>query len=105
MNLWWSGGAITHTLVEANDQRLKDQKERCGSYGDPSSIHVQPSPSQSANQSAQSEQPTKSAQSAKPEPKKPSADRKVTTIVYSRYHWVTTIWQGFRKWVITVWLW
>lgn len=53
-------------------------------------------------------QPTKSAQPAqpqKPEPKKPSADRKVTTIVYSRYHWVTTIWQGFRKWVITVWLW
>jgi len=53
-------------------------------------------------------QPTKSAQPAqpaKPQPKKPSADRKVTTIVYSRYHWVTTIWQGFRKWVITVWLW
>lgn len=39
------------------------------------------------------------------EPKKPSADRKVTTIVYSPYHWVTTIWQGLRKWVITVWLW
>lgn len=53
-------------------------------------------------------QPTKSAQPAqpvKPQPKKPSADRKVITIVYSRYHWVTTIWQGFRKWVITVWLW
>lgn len=53
-------------------------------------------------------QPTKSAQPAqpqKPQPKKPSADRKVTTIVYSRYHWVTTIWQGLRKWVITVWLW
>ena len=53
-------------------------------------------------------QPTKSAQPAqpqKPQPKKSSADRKVTTIVYSRYHWVTTIWQGFRKWVITVWLW
>ena len=69
---------------------------------------VQPSPSQSANQSAQSEQSAKSAQPAqtqKPQPKKPSADRKVTTIVYSRYHWVTTIWQGFRKWVITVWLW
>lgn len=66
---------------------------------------VQPSPSQSANQSAQSEQPAKSAQPVKPQPKKPSADRKVTTIVYSRYHWVTTIWQGFRKWVITVWLW
>lgn len=65
---------------------------------------VQPSASQSANQSAQSEQPTKSAQPVKPSPKKPSADRKVTTIVYSRYHWVTTIWQGFRKWVITVWL-
>lgn len=66
---------------------------------------VQPSPSQSANQSAQSEQSAKSAQPVKPQPKKPSADRKVTTIVYSRYHWVTTIWQGFRKWVITVWLW
>lgn len=50
-------------------------------------------------------QPTKSAQPVKPQPKKPSADRKVITIVYSRYHWVTTIWQGFRKWVITVWLW
>ena len=50
-------------------------------------------------------QPTKSAQPVKPQPKKPSADRKVTTIVYSRYHWVTTIWQGLRKWVITVWLW
>ena len=66
---------------------------------------VQPSPSQSADQSAQPEQPTKSTQPVKPQPKKPSADRKVTTIVYSRYHWVTTIWQGFRKWVITVWLW
>lgn len=66
---------------------------------------VQPSPSQSANQSAQSEQSAKSAQPVKPQPKKPSADRKVTTIVYSRYHWVTTIWQGLRKWVITVWLW
>jgi beta-glucanase (GH16 family) len=60
---------------------------------------VQPSPSQSAEQSATPAQPRK------PEPKKPSAERKVTTIVYSRYHWVTTIWQGFRKWVITVWLW
>lgn len=60
---------------------------------------VQPSPSQLAEQSATPAQPQK------PEPKKPSADRKVTTIVYSRYHWVTTIWQGFRKWVITVWLW
>lgn len=66
---------------------------------------VQPSPSQSANQSAQSEQSAKSVQPVKPQPKKPSADRKVTTIVYSRYHWVTTIWQGLRKWVITVWLW
>lgn len=45
------------------------------------------------------------SQPVKPQPKKPSAERKVTTIVYSRYHWVTTIWQGFRKWVITVWLW
>lgn len=62
---------------------------------------VQPSPSQSA----QPEQSWAPAQPRKPEPKKPSADRKVTTIVYSRYHWVTTIWQGFRKWVITVWLW
>ena len=70
----------------------------------PTPTPVQPAPSQSA----QPEQPTKSAQPAqpqKPQPKKPSADRKVTTIVYSRYHWVTTIWQGFRKWVITVWLW
>ena len=66
---------------------------------------VQPSPSQSANQSAQPEQSATPAQPQKPQPKKPSADRKVTTIVYSRYHWVTTIWQGFRKWVITVWLW
>ena len=58
-----------------------------------------PAPTQSAKPSAQPSQPVK------PQPKKPSADRKVTTIVYSRYHWVTTIWQGFRKWVITVWLW
>lgn len=67
-----------------------------------------PAPTQSAKPSQQAEQPTETQQSpkpAKPEPKKPSADRKVTTIVYSRYHWVTTIWQGFRKWVITVWLW
>ena len=65
----------------------------------PTPTPVQPSPSQSAEQSATPAQP------AKPQPKKPSADRKVTTIVYSRYHWVTTIWQGLRKWVITVWLW
>lgn len=71
----------------------------------PTPTPVQPSPSQSANQSAQPEQSAKSAQPVKPAPKKPSADRKVTTIVYSPYHWVTTIWQGFRKWVITVWLW
>ena len=58
---------------------------------------VQPKPEPSA--------PTQSAQPVKPQPKKPSADRKVATIVYSRYHWVTTIWQGLRKWVITVWLW
>lgn len=67
-----------------------------------------PAPSQSAQPSQQAEQPTETQQPtkpAKPEPKKPSADRKVTTIVYSRYHWVTTIWQGLRKWVITVWLW
>ena len=67
----------------------------------PAPTPVQPAPSQSA----QPEQPTKSTQPVKPQPKKPSADRKVITIVYSRYHWVTTIWQGFRKWVITVWLW
>jgi len=71
----------------------------------PTPTPVQPSPSQSVNQSAQPEQSAKPAQPQKPQPKKPSADRKVTTIVYSRYHWVTTIWQGFRKWVITVWLW
>ena len=67
-----------------------------------------PTPTQSAKPSQQAERPTETQQSpkpAKPQPKKPSADRKVTTIVYSRYHWVTTIWQGFRKWVITVWLW
>lgn len=67
-----------------------------------------PAPTQSAKPSQQAEQPTETQQStkpAKPQPKKPSADRKVTTIVYSRYHWVTTIWQGLRKWVITVWLW
>lgn len=67
-----------------------------------------PAPTQSVKPSQQAEQPTATPQPtkpAKPEPKKPSADRKVTTIVYSRYHWVTTIWQGFRKWVITVWLW
>ena len=67
----------------------------------PTPAPVQPAPSQSA----QPEQSATPAQPAKPQPKKPSADRKVTTIVYSRYHWVTTIWQGFRKWVITVWLW
>ena len=71
----------------------------------PTPTPVQPSPSQSANQSAQPEQSATPAQPQKPQPKKPSADRKVTTIVYSRYHWVTTIWQGLRKWVITVWLW
>lgn len=65
----------------------------------PTPTPAQPSPSQSAEQSATPAQPRK------PQPKKPSADRKVTTIVYSRYHWVTTIWQGLRKWVITVWLW
>lgn len=57
---------------------------------------AQPQPSKPSAQSAQP---------VKPQPKKLSADRKVTTIVYSRYHWVTTIWHGFRKWVITVWLW
>lgn len=67
----------------------------------PTPTPVQPSPSQSA----QPEPSAQPSQPVKPEPKKPSADRKVTTIVYSRYHWVTTIWQGFRKWVITVWLW
>lgn len=67
----------------------------------PAPTPVQPAPSQSA----QSEQSATPAQPVKPQPKKPSADRKVTTIVYSRYHWVTTIWHGFRKWVITVWLW
>lgn len=67
----------------------------------PTPTPVQPAPSQSA----QPEQSGASAQPQKLEPKKPSADRKVTTIVYSRYHWVTTIWQGLRKWVITVWLW
>ena len=67
----------------------------------PTPTPVQPAPSQSA----QPEQSATPAQPQKPEPKKPSADRKVTTIVYSRYHWVTPIWQGFRKWVITVWLW
>lgn len=71
----------------------------------PTPTPVQPAPSQSVNQSAQPEQSTTPAQPQKPQPKKPSADRKVTTVVYSRYHWVTTIWQGFRKWVITVWLW
>lgn len=67
-----------------------------------------PTPTQSAKPSQQAEQPTETQQPTKPvkpQPKKPSADRKVTTIVYSRYHWVTTIWQGLRKWVITVWLW
>lgn len=71
----------------------------------PSQPTQKPTPSE---QPTVTPQPTKSAQPAhpqKPQPKKPSADRKVTTIVYSRYHWVTTIWQGFRKWVITVWLW
>ena len=68
----------------------------------PSQPTQKPTPSE---QPTVTPQPTKSAQPVKPQPKKPSADRKVTTIVYSRYHWVTTIWQGFRKWVITVWLW
>ena len=71
----------------------------------PSQPSQKPTPSE---QPTVTPQPTKSAQPAQPqkrEPKKPSADRKVTTIVYSRYHWVTTIWQGLRKWVITVWLW
>ena len=67
----------------------------------PTPTPVRPAPSQSA----QPEQSATPAQPQKPQPKKPSADRKVTTIVYSRYHWVTTIWQGLRKWVITVWLW
>ena len=67
-----------------------------------------PAPTQSAKPSQQAEQPTETQQSpkpAKPEPKKPSADRKVTTIVYSWYHSVVVIWHGFRKWVINVWLW
>ena len=71
----------------------------------PSQPTQKPTPSE---QPTVTPQPTKSAQPAqpqKPQPKKPSADRKVTTIVYSRYHWVTTIWQGLRKWVIPVWLW
>lgn len=71
----------------------------------PSQPSQKPTPSE---QPTVTPQPTKSAQPAQPqkrEPKKPSADRKVTTIVYSRYYWVTTIWQGLRKWVITVWLW
>ena len=71
----------------------------------PTPTPVQPAPSQSADQSAKPEQSATPAQPQKREPKKPSADRKVITIVYSRYHWVTTIWQGLRKWVITVWLW
>lgn len=71
----------------------------------PAPTPTKPAPSQSANQSAQPEQSATPAQPQKPTPKKPSSDRKVTTIVYSRYHWVTTIWQGLRKWVITVWLW
>lgn len=71
------------------------------SQSTPAPAPVQPVPSQSA----QPEQSAQPAQPVKPQPKKPSADRKVTTIVYSRYHWVTTIWQGLRKWVITVWLW
>ena len=69
---------------------------------------TKPAPTQSAKPSQQAERPTETQQPtkpAKPQPKKPSADRKVITIVYSRYHWVTTIWQGLRKWVITVWLW
>lgn len=61
----------------------------------PAPVQPKPEPTQTATP----------AQPVKPQPKKPSADRKVTTIVYSRYHWVTTIWQGLRKWVITVWLW
>ena len=73
-------------------------------------VQTTPAPTQSAKPSQQAEQPTEVQQPTKPkpaepQPKKLSADRKVTTIVYSRYHWVTTIWQGFRKWVITVWLW
>lgn len=75
------------------------------SQSTPAPTPAQPSPSQSANQSAKPEQSATPAQPQKPQSKKPSADRKVTTIVYSRYHWVTTIWQGLRKWVITVWLW
>lgn len=64
---------------------------------------TQPTPSEQPTQAQPSTKPTPT--STKPAPKKPSSDRKVTTIVYSRYHWVTTIWQGLRKWVITVWLW
>ena len=75
------------------------------SQSTPAPAPVQPAPSQSADQSVQPEQSATPAQPQKPQPKKPSADRKATTIVYSRYHWVTTIWQGLRKWVITVWLW
>lgn len=74
----------------------------------PAPAQPTPAPTQSVKPSQQAEQPTETQQPtkpAKPQPKKPSADRKVTTIVYSRYHWVTTIWQGLRKWVINVWLW
>ena len=80
---------------------------------------VTPTPSQTPAQPAKPKpEPSQSVQPVVPvtpapaptkpaptQPAQPSADRKVTTIVYSRYHWVTTIWQGFRKWVITVWLW
>lgn len=68
----------------------------------PGNATTAPAPVQPKPEPTQSVAP---AQPQKPQPKKPSADRKVTTIVYSRYHWVTTIWQGLRKWVITVWLW
>lgn len=71
----------------------------------PAQPSQKPTPSEQPTVTPQPEQSAKPTQPAKPQPKKPSADRKVTTIVYSRYHWVTTIWQGFRKWVITVWLW
>ena len=71
----------------------------------PSQPTQKPTPSEQPTVTPQPEQSAQPAQPVKPQPKKPSADRKVTTIVYSRYHWVTTIWQGFRKWVITVWLW
>ena len=63
----------------------------------PTPTPVQPAPSQSA-------QPEQSAKPVQPQPKKPSTDRKVITIVSPWYRAVVVVWHHVYRWIIT-WLW